>query len=59
MAGAARDAGVPADRVRHFDDSRQAAAAVAGLVGDGDVVLVKGSRGTHMDVIADRLQEAG
>ena len=36
-----------------FADS--AADAVARLVGPGDLVLVKGSRGTRTDVISDRL----
>ncbi len=37
--------------------SQEAASVVAALVRTGDLVLVKGSRGTRTDVIADRLRE--
>jgi UDP-N-acetylmuramoyl-tripeptide--D-alanyl-D-alanine ligase len=50
-------AGLPADRARHFDTSQQAAEFVSGVLAAGDLVLVKGSRGTRTDVIADRLRE--
>jgi UDP-N-acetylmuramyl pentapeptide synthase len=41
--------------VRHFETSDAAAAAVAPALADGDVVLVKGSRGIGTDVVADRI----
>jgi UDP-N-acetylmuramyl pentapeptide synthase len=44
--------------VQWFATSAEAAGAVASLVRDGDLVLVKGSRGTRTDVVADRLVEA-
>jgi UDP-N-acetylmuramoyl-tripeptide--D-alanyl-D-alanine ligase len=51
-------AGLPAARVHRFADSATAAPLVAGhIVAAGDLVLVKGSRGTRMDVIADALLE--
>jgi UDP-N-acetylmuramoyl-tripeptide--D-alanyl-D-alanine ligase len=56
--GAAR-AGFPLSHIHRFEDSRAAAPAVAALVAAGDVVLVKGSRGTRTDIVADRLQEVG
>lgn len=51
--------GLPASCVHRFAESAEAAGAVAGLVRPGDVILVKGSRATRMDVIADRLRQAG
>jgi UDP-N-acetylmuramoyl-tripeptide--D-alanyl-D-alanine ligase len=48
-------AGMPRQRVHRFVDSASAADAVAALVRSGDLVLVKGSRGTRTDIVADRL----
>ena len=45
-----------ADQVQRFVTSQEASSAVATLVRAGDLVLVKGSRGTRTDVIADRLK---
>lgn len=56
LAEAAIAAGLPADRVRVFETSDEAAPHVAAAIGPGDVVLVKGSRGTRTDVIADRVR---
>jgi UDP-N-acetylmuramoyl-tripeptide--D-alanyl-D-alanine ligase len=55
MAAAAIAAGMPPDAVSHFETSDAAAEAAARLVRDGDVVLVKGSRGVRTDLVADRL----
>jgi UDP-N-acetylmuramoyl-tripeptide--D-alanyl-D-alanine ligase len=55
LAGAAIGAGMPAASVSHFETSEQAAPAVVTAVTAGDLVLVKGSRGTRTDVVADRL----
>ncbi|MFO7300897.1 MAG: UDP-N-acetylmuramoyl-tripeptide--D-alanyl-D-alanine ligase [Acidobacteriota bacterium] len=52
---AARRGGVPPSAIHRFVDSRTAAGAVAGLLRPGDVVLVKGSRGTRTDVVVDHL----
>jgi UDP-N-acetylmuramoyl-tripeptide--D-alanyl-D-alanine ligase len=56
MAAAAVAAGVPADRVRHFATSDEAADAAVALVRAGDLVLVKGSRGVRTDRVVDRLK---
>jgi UDP-N-acetylmuramoyl-tripeptide--D-alanyl-D-alanine ligase len=50
-------AGLPANRAHHFDASQQAAEFVSSVLAAGDLVLVKGSRGTRTDIIADRLRE--
>ncbi len=57
LGEAAIAAGLPAAAVTHFATSADAAPAVAGLVASGDVVLVKGSRGTRTEVVVARLQE--
>jgi UDP-N-acetylmuramyl pentapeptide synthase len=41
--------------VRHFEDSEAAAPSIAAAVRPGDVVLVKASRGTRADIVADRI----
>ena len=49
--------GLAESRIRRYATSQDAAAAAGALVAPGDLVLVKGSRGTRMDVIVDRLLE--
>jgi UDP-N-acetylmuramoyl-tripeptide--D-alanyl-D-alanine ligase len=55
MAEAAIAAGMPPASVTFFEKSEQAAPAIAAAVRPGDLVLVKGSRGTRTDLIADRI----
>ena len=55
MADAAVAEGMPASAVSYFERSTEAAPAVVAAVEAGDLVLVKGSRGTRTDVIADQL----
>ena len=55
LARGAVEAGVAPGDVYRFADSASAAPVVAGLVGAGDLVLIKGSRGTRTDLVADRL----
>lgn len=52
-------AGLPAERTRRYADAASACAPVVALAGAGDLVLVKGSRGTRTDLIADALQAGG
>jgi UDP-N-acetylmuramoyl-tripeptide--D-alanyl-D-alanine ligase len=49
--------GLHRSHVHRFANSQTAALFVADLVAPGDLVLVKGSRGTRTDIVADRLQE--
>ncbi len=55
LAHAAVAAGMPASSVRYFASSPEAADAAVGALRDGDLVLVKGSRGVRVDVVADRI----
>ena len=57
LGDAAVAAGMPAAHVSYFESSDAAAPAIASQIRAGDVVLVKGSRGTRTDVIADRIAE--
>ena len=57
MGDAAIAAGMPRQSVMHFDSSIEAATAVSMLVTSGDVVLVKGSRGTRTDLVVEKLTE--
>jgi UDP-N-acetylmuramoyl-tripeptide--D-alanyl-D-alanine ligase len=58
ITGAVR-AGMPAGRTRKYPDAASACAPVVALVQAGDLVLVKGSRGTRTDLIADALLAGG
>lgn len=55
MGEAAIAAGLPRAAVVHFDNSTDAAPQIAAQVTSGDVVLVKGSRGTRTDLVVERL----
>lgn len=55
LGDTAIDAGLAASAVSHFETSAAAAAAVAGQVASGDVVLVKGSRGIRTEVVVEQL----
>ena len=56
LAEAAVAAGMPRSAVSCFERSELAAPEVAGAVRAGDLVLVKGSRGTRADLVADRIK---
>jgi UDP-N-acetylmuramoyl-tripeptide--D-alanyl-D-alanine ligase len=58
MGEAAIGAGMKREAVIHYDNSTDAAPAVAAMLTSGDVVLVKGSRGTRTDVVVERLTAA-
>ncbi|MFZ6027105.1 MAG: UDP-N-acetylmuramoyl-tripeptide--D-alanyl-D-alanine ligase [Chloroflexota bacterium] len=56
IARAARNAGMPAARVREFENSQQAIKYLQKNLSDRDTVLVKGSRGMRMDRIVNALE---
>jgi UDP-N-acetylmuramoyl-tripeptide--D-alanyl-D-alanine ligase len=56
MSSAAQAAGMEADAVAHFATSDQAADVLVGIVREGDLVLVKGSRGIGTDRVVERLK---
>jgi len=55
---AALRAGLETRYLDSYADSREASRAVPGLLEPGDLVLVKGSHGMRMDLIADSILEA-
>lgn len=56
LAEGAAAAGLDRARIHRFATSTEAALVVPSLIAPGDLVLVKGSRGTRTDLIADRLK---
>jgi UDP-N-acetylmuramyl pentapeptide synthase len=50
---------MPALAVQHVATSAEAADAVLSMLREGDLVLVKGSRGVRTDIVADRVKDAG
>ena len=50
--------GMPASRVASFLSNDEAAAGVMAEIADGDVILVKGSRGMRMESIVESLEKA-
>ena len=59
MADAAEAAGMPTKNVFRFDDSGTAAEHLPGMVHEGDLVLVKASRGIKLEVVAKALAAEG
>jgi UDP-N-acetylmuramoyl-tripeptide--D-alanyl-D-alanine ligase len=57
-AGMGRSFGDGGDGVHAVDDAAAAAALAGEVVGPGDTVLVKGSRGVGLEVVAQALREA-
>ena len=51
------EAGHAAERTAFFESSEAASEFVSGFAAPGDLFLVKGSRGVHMEVIAAALEE--
>ena len=57
LADAAEDAGLPAVRIHRAADRDAALVALDAIVRDGDIVLVKASRGAALDVLVGALRE--
>jgi UDP-N-acetylmuramoyl-tripeptide--D-alanyl-D-alanine ligase len=59
IAQEARAVGLPAAAIVHFEKGEEALPYLKELIGEGDVVLVKGSRGLRLDRLARALGEGG
>jgi UDP-N-acetylmuramoyl-tripeptide--D-alanyl-D-alanine ligase len=57
LGEAAVASGMTRATVTYFELSAPAAAEIVAAIREGDVVLVKGSRGTRTDLVADRIAE--
>ncbi|MBC9783249.1 UDP-N-acetylmuramoyl-tripeptide--D-alanyl-D-alanine ligase [Heliobacterium chlorum] len=57
IAEGARSAGMVDGAVLHFDEVEKAAEAVRGLLGSGDVILIKASRGMRLERLASALSD--
>ncbi|MGB7294302.1 MAG: UDP-N-acetylmuramoyl-tripeptide--D-alanyl-D-alanine ligase, partial [Candidatus Aminicenantales bacterium] len=57
IAAGALAAGLPENRVRTFTTSEEAAAGISSLVREGDLILVKGSRGIKTELLVERLKK--
>jgi UDP-N-acetylmuramoyl-tripeptide--D-alanyl-D-alanine ligase len=55
LASGALSGGVPPAAVVSVETSEEAAPLVVSAIRDGDLVLVKGSRGMRTDLIVDRI----
>ena len=56
IAAAAIEAGMTEDRIQRFPDAESAARELPGQIGAGDVVLLKASRGIHLEVVAKAIE---
>jgi len=54
----ALEVGMPASAIHQTDDNQQAAALLREIVGEGDVVLIKASRGMRFEEIIGTLTKA-
>ena len=57
MVEGALSGGMTKDHVFHFENSEAAGEKIWSFVREGDLVLVKGSRGIEMDKVVERLRE--
>lgn len=52
----AREAGMNEERIRHFATADEAASFLASQISEGDLILVKGSRGIRLDQLVETLK---
>ena len=57
MCRGALEQGMSTEKVMHFDDRKQLALTLRGIVCPGDVLLFKGSRGMHMELAMEQFLE--
>ena len=57
MVEGAQTAGMSSETARYFETSEQAAAAICDVVREGDLILVKGSRGVETDKVVKMLRD--
>lgn len=57
-AAGARRAGMPPAVIHSFATSAEAAPAVLALLGEGDLILIKGSRGIRTEIVVDAILKA-
>ena len=57
IARSAQETGKTALEITSVEDTQQAVKVLAGMIGPEDVVLIKGSRGMHMDAISPALEK--
>ena len=57
MVEGARSSGMKMDAARFFETSEQAATAICEMAREGDLILVKGSRGVETDKVVKMLQQ--
>lgn len=58
IASGARAEGMASGQILSFQDSGEAAGKVSSFLRDGDLVLVKGSRGMKTEIIVEKIQDA-
>jgi UDP-N-acetylmuramoyl-tripeptide--D-alanyl-D-alanine ligase len=58
LAESAERAGMPVGAIAKFPDARSAAGAVPAWLRDGDLVLLKASRGIGLELVAQAISEA-
>ena len=57
-AAGALEAGMSSAHIHHHEDLESALRSVPGMLSDGDVVLIKGSRATRLDRLVGELERS-